>query len=62
MILPKVTELSAVSAHRREVALVRWSLAAVGDTVGDRVRGPDPGDPLRAITDLRSVTRPAATA
>jgi hypothetical protein len=26
---PKVTETSRLSAHRRQVALVRWSLAAV---------------------------------
>jgi hypothetical protein len=43
---PKVTEISALSAHRREVALVRWSLVAIPP---DR-REPAPGpDPLRSL-------------
>ena len=34
MLEPTVNEISAVSAHRREVALVRWSLVAVPDPPG----------------------------
>jgi hypothetical protein len=45
---PKVTEMSALSAHRREVALVRWSLVRAPGAPAPRgkraVR-----DPLRAI-------------
>ena len=44
---PIVTEISALSAHRREVELVRWSLLAVPEHAGRR-RGPDPRDPLNA--------------
>jgi hypothetical protein len=45
---PTVTEISALSAHRREVALVRWSLTAVPE--GAVPRGePDPRDPLRQV-------------
>ena len=47
---PKVTETSRLSAHRRQVALVRWSLVAVPpepDPTGfpphrDPLRGGDP--------------------
>lgn len=45
---PRVTETSALSAHRREVALVRWSLLAVPAVQNPKV-GPDGRDPLRAI-------------
>jgi hypothetical protein len=50
---PKVTELSRLSAHRRQVALVRWSLVAAPpepDPTGapsnrDWLRGIDRGYP-----------------
>jgi hypothetical protein len=47
MYAPKVTETSRLSAHRRQVALVRWSLVAAPPE-------PDPTgipqrDPLRGI-------------
>ena len=42
MQMPRVTEISALSAHRREVALVRWSLIAVPPRRGESVREPDP--------------------
>jgi hypothetical protein len=46
MLEPKVTEISALSAHRREVALVRWSfVTAPGAPRGKRAFR----DPLRAI-------------
>jgi hypothetical protein len=48
MQLPIVTEISALSAHRREVALVRWSLMAVPEHTGRR-HAPDPADPLRRM-------------
>jgi hypothetical protein len=45
---PKVTEMSALSAHRREVALVRWSLVRAPGA--PRSRGKQNSrDPLRAI-------------
>ena len=47
MQLPNVTETSALSAHRREVELVRWSLMAVPEGGARRAR--DPQDPLRAV-------------
>jgi hypothetical protein len=43
---PKVTEISALSAHRREVALVRWSLVAVPAQRGESAPRTDP---LRSI-------------
>jgi hypothetical protein len=50
---PKVTETSRLSAHRRQVALVRWSLVAVppdADATGfaqhrDPYRGFERGHP-----------------
>jgi hypothetical protein len=48
MQLPTVSEISAVSAHRREVELVRWSLLAVPEARTPRGE-PDPGDPLRRV-------------
>ncbi len=45
---PTVTENSALSAHRREVALVRWSLTAVPEDAVPRGE-PDPRDPLRKV-------------
>jgi hypothetical protein len=33
---PTVNEISALSAHRRQVALVRWSLVGVPDVPGAR--------------------------
>jgi hypothetical protein len=48
MLTPKVTEIAAVSAHRREVALVRWSLVAIPEA--GRASGKlDPRDPLHRI-------------
>jgi hypothetical protein len=45
---PKVTETSRLSAHRRQVALVRWSLvAAPGDQ--DPTGIPSSRDPLRSM-------------
>jgi hypothetical protein len=43
---PKVTEISALSAHRREVALVRWSLVAVP---AQRRESAPRTDPLRSL-------------
>jgi hypothetical protein len=34
MLEPTVNEISALSAHRREVALVRWSLVAAPEAPG----------------------------
>jgi hypothetical protein len=48
MQMPIVTEISALSAHRREAALVRWSLLAVPERAVPR-REPDPRDPLRNV-------------
>ena len=45
---PIVTETSALSAHRREVDLVRWSLLTVPEPAAPRGKT-DPGDPLRRI-------------
>jgi hypothetical protein len=53
---PKVTETSRLSAHRRQVALVRWSLVAVPpepDAMGfvrdaDSFRGIERGHPSAA--------------
>jgi len=45
---PKVTEISALSAHRREVALVRWSLVAVPPQRREPAPGPDP---LRSLDE-----------
>jgi hypothetical protein len=49
---PKVTELSRLSAHRRQVALVRWSLLAAPpepDPTGfphrERLQGIEPRHP-----------------
>jgi hypothetical protein len=51
---PIVKEISALSAHRREVELVRWSLVAVPE--GAAQRGvQDPADPLRSV---KSAARP----
>ena len=57
MQLPIVKEISALSAHRREVELVRWSLMAVPDPRAQRDT-PDPSDPLRQIGGVRCPTRP----
>jgi hypothetical protein len=46
MQFPTVTEISALSAHRREVELVRWSLMAVPEA-GDARRTAKRHDPLR---------------
>jgi hypothetical protein len=43
MLMPKVNEISALSAHRREIALVPWP----------RVANPR-GEPTRALDQLRS--------
>jgi hypothetical protein len=45
---PKVIETSALSAHRREVALVRWSLVTAPGARAPRGKR-DVRDPLRAI-------------
>ena len=46
---PIVTEISALSAHRREVDLVRASLMAVPEARAT-TSAPDPRDPLRGMT------------
>jgi hypothetical protein len=50
---PRVIENSALSAHR-QVDLVRWSLAAVGEP-DDLSREERPGDPLRRVAKLKPV-------
>ena len=60
MQLPIVKEISALSAHRREVELVRWSLMAVPESRTPRGTT-DPADPLRRI-DTSRVPRPEALA
>lgn len=50
---PKVTEISALSAHRREVALVRWSLVAVPALRHESVPSRDPLYPLEPAFQLR---------
>ena len=55
MKLPIVTETSALSAHRREVDLVRWSLMAVPEAGAAR-GATDVRDPLRRI-DHAAVVR-----
>jgi hypothetical protein len=50
---PRVIEKSALSAHR-QVDLVRWSLAAVGEPE-DLPREERLGDPLRRVTRLQPV-------
>ena len=45
---PKVTETSRLSAHRRQVALVRWSLVAVPPEP-DPTGFPPHRDPLRGV-------------
>jgi hypothetical protein len=52
MVTPKVTELSALSAHRREVALVRWPLVAVPEPSRGTGKA-DPRDPLHRIRASR---------
>lgn len=54
----RVVETSALSAHR-QVELVRWSLAAVGEPE-DRLRRQDPGDPLRRVARVEPVPDPPA--
>ena len=48
MLEPTVNEISALSAHRREVALVRWSLVAAPEApgVGATVESLDPLDSM----------------
>jgi hypothetical protein len=41
-----LTEIAALPAHRRQAALVRWSLIAVPDRGATPLRGHDPRDPL----------------
>ena len=50
---PKVTEISTLSAHRREVALVRWSLVAVPARRGESIPRRDPLHPLGPGFQLR---------
>jgi hypothetical protein len=45
---PKVTQVDALAAHRREVALVRWSLIAAPGAPAPSAKR-DIRDPLRAI-------------
>jgi hypothetical protein len=49
---PKVTETSRLSAHRRQVALVRWSLLAAPPEP-DPTGFADHRDPLRGIERRR---------
>jgi hypothetical protein len=54
---PKVTELSRLSAHRRQVALVRWSLIAAPPEP-DPTGSPQHRDGFRGIERSRpGVTR-----
>jgi hypothetical protein len=55
---PTVTEISALSAHRREVALVRWPLTAVPDRRGEA----DPRDPLRSVARAQRLASQACLA
>ena len=48
MQMPTVTEITDLSAHRREVELVRLSLMAVPERNASR-RAADPRDPLRSM-------------
>ena len=52
MQMPIVKETSALSAHRREVDLVRWSLLAVPEHDLPQ-RAPERHDPLRRIDPVR---------
>ena len=54
---PIVTEISALSAHRREVELVRWSLMTVPEA-NVRRGSSDPRDPLRSVQPAVAMTRP----
>jgi hypothetical protein len=50
MLEPTINEMSALSAHRREVALVRWSLVAVPDL-------PGAGSSVKRLDPLHSMDR-----
>ena len=50
---PIVTEISTLSGHARQAALVRWSLLAVGERAVPRGE-PDPRDPLRSVVPAGS--------
>jgi hypothetical protein len=54
---PIVTEISALSAHRREVELVRMSLMTVPERKPSAPRGRDLGDPLRAMRPVAVAER-----
>jgi hypothetical protein len=41
-----LTDIAALPAHRRQAALVRWSLIAVPDRGAAPLRRHDPRDPL----------------
>jgi hypothetical protein len=58
MLTPIVKETSALSAHRREVELVRWSLMAVPgqDARRDAI---EQRDPLRGLAPARLPRRGA---
>jgi hypothetical protein len=58
---PTVNEISALSAHRRQVALVRWSLLAVPDAPGARSTVTRL-DPLRSVDRGYPRTVPVPTA
>jgi hypothetical protein len=58
MQMPVVKEISALSAHRREVALVRLSLLAVPEREGPPGTS-DPGDPLRRMAPPSTPATPA---
>jgi hypothetical protein len=53
MVIPKVTEIAALSAHRQQVALVRRSLVAVPEPMPE-IAKPDPRNPLHRIDRIRS--------
>jgi hypothetical protein len=55
MLTPNVAEISALSEHHRQVALVRWSLVANPEPACESGK-PDPRNPLHRIRTLRSLT------
>jgi len=52
MVIPQVTQIAALSAHRREVALVRHSLVTVPEPAPESGK-PDPRNPLHRIERVR---------
>jgi hypothetical protein len=55
MIIPRVTEISALSAHRRDVAIGRWPTAMLQPTARSE-RPPEPVEPIMRVGDARPVS------